>query len=57
MKSIFDVLKQADEDGYSTVNIMVGSDRQPEFEKLANKYNGELYDFEKINVISAGKRS
>ena len=56
MKSIFDVLKQADEDGYSTVNIMVGSDRQPEFEKLANKYNGELYDFEKINVISAGER-
>jgi hypothetical protein len=56
MKSIFDVLKRADEDGYSTVNIMVGSDRQSEFEKLANKYNGELYDFETINVVSAGER-
>ena len=56
MKSIFDVLKRAEEDGYSSVNIMVGSDRQPEFDKLANKYNGELYNFEKINVISAGER-
>ena len=56
MKTIFNVLKKANEDGYSSINIMVGADRQPEFEKLANKYNGELYDFEDINVISAGER-
>ena len=56
MKSIFDVLKKADEDGYSSINIMVGADRQGEFEKLATKYNGELYDFDEINVISAGER-
>ena len=56
MKSIFDVLKRADEDGYSSINIMVGADRQGEFEKLATKYNGELYDFDEINVISAGER-
>ena len=56
MKTIFDVLKKANEDGYSSVNIMVGADRKSEFEKLANKYNGELYDFEDINVISAGDR-
>lgn len=56
MRSIFDVLKKANEDGYSSVNIMVGADRQGEFEKLAIKYNGELYDFDEINVISAGER-
>ena len=56
MRSIFDVLKKADEDGYSSINIMVGADRQGEFEKLATKYNGELYDFDEINVISAGER-
>ena len=56
MKSIFNVLILANEDGYKNVNIVVGSDRQAEFENLANKYNGELYDFEEIHVISAGVR-
>jgi hypothetical protein len=55
-KTIFDVLKQAHADGYSSVNIVVGSDRQAEFEKLATKYNGDLYDFADINVVSAGER-
>tara|TARA_Y100001963_G_scaffold140895_1_gene208490 strand:+ start:115 stop:1389 length:1275 start_codon:yes stop_codon:yes gene_type:complete len=56
MKTIFNVLKSANEKGYSSINIMVGADRQAEFEKLALKYNGELYDFEDINVVSAGDR-
>ena len=56
MRTIFDVLKRAHEDGHSEVNIVVGADRQAEFENLANKYNGSLYSFEKINVISAGDR-
>ena len=56
MKSIFNVLTTADEGGYRNVNIIVGSDRQAEFENLATKYNGELYDFENIRVISAGVR-
>ncbi len=56
MKTIFDVLKKANEDGYSSINIMVGADRKSEFEKLAQQYNGELYDFENINVVSAGER-
>jgi hypothetical protein len=56
MRSIFDVLTTASEDGYANVNIIVGSDRQAEFENLAQKYNGELYDFNLIRVISAGVR-
>jgi hypothetical protein len=55
-RNIFDVLKRAHEEGYSSVNIVVGSDRQAEFEKLANSYNGKLYDFGEINVVSAGER-
>ena len=56
MRSIFDVLTTASEDGYGNVNIIVGSDRQSEFENLAQKYNGELYNFDLIRVISAGVR-
>jgi len=56
MKSIFNVLTTANEQGYGSVNIIVGSDRQAEFENLATKYNGELYDFNQIRVISAGVR-
>ena len=56
MKSIFDVLTTASDDGYKSVNIIVGADRQAEFENLATKYNGDLYDFENIRVISAGVR-
>ena len=56
MKSIFNVLVTASEQGYSNVNIIVGSDRQSEFDNLAQKYNGELYDFDLIRVISAGVR-
>jgi len=56
MRSIFNVLVTANEQGYRNVNIIVGSDRQAEFENLATKYNGELYDFKEIRVISAGVR-
>ena len=56
MKTIFDVLKTADADGFKNVNIVVGADRQAEFENLATKYNGDLYNFDNIRVISAGIR-
>jgi hypothetical protein len=56
MKTIFNVLVVANEEGYSSVNIVVGSDRQAEFENLAQKYNGDLYNFDLIRVVSAGVR-
>ena len=56
VKTIFDALKLADNEGYSDVKIVVGSDRVGEFDNLAQKYNGELYDFENIETISAGER-
>ena len=41
---------------YSEVVVIVGSDRQQEFNKLLHVYNGREYDFEKIDVVSAGER-
>ena len=56
MRSIFDVLIAASQEGYKSINIVVGADRLGEFESLATKYNGNLYDFEEIKTISAGPR-
>ena len=48
--------RSANEEGYKNINIVVGADRQGEFENLAQKYNGQLYDFDLIRTISAGPR-
>ncbi len=56
MRTIFDVLSAIDNDGYSSVNIVVGGDRVSEFNSLATKYNGKLYTFDEIKVTSAGGR-
>jgi len=56
MKTIFDVLMTAQEEGYKEVTIVVGSDRLGEFKNLAQKYNGDLYDFENISVVPGGTR-
>ena len=47
--------------GYRKVNMVVGDDRVREFDILINKYNGKkarhgFYNFENVNVISAGAR-
>ena len=55
-KTIFDVLKKSNAAGARSINIVVGADRLKEFENLANKYNGQLYDYDRIRVISAGER-
>lgn len=56
LRTIFDVLTSLNEDGYTEVKIVVGGDRVAEFNSLAQKYNGKLYDFENILVVSAGDR-
>ena len=55
-KTIFDVLIACANLEYKAVTIVVGQDRLAEFQGLAQKYNGDLYDFEEIKVISAGTR-
>ena len=55
-RTIFDVLKKAHNDGYANVRIVGGGDRVKEFDKLANDYNGKLYQFDNLEVMSAGDR-
>ena len=55
-RTIFDVLKKAHSDGYAGVRLVVGRDRQKEFDKLTSTYNGKLYDFDNLEVQSAGDR-
>ena len=55
-RSIFDVLKRAHNDGYANVRIVAGQDRVKEFDKLSQSYNGALYQFDGLEVISSGDR-
>ena len=55
-RTIFDVLKKAHMDGYAGVRIIGGGDRVAEFEKLSGNYNGKLYQFDNLEVLSAGDR-
>ena len=55
-KTIFDVLKMAHNDGYTNVRIIGGADRVKEFDKLSGNYNGKLYAFDNIEVVSSGDR-
>ena len=61
IRNVFDIMKRLYDEGYRNVTMVVGSDRLREFNILLNKYNGKrgkhgLYNFQKINVISAGER-
>jgi len=55
-RTIFDVLKKAHNDGYANVRIVAGQDRVKEFDKLSQNYNGQLYQFDAMEVISSGDR-
>lgn len=54
-KTIIEVMKTL-QSRYDQVTLVVGSDRVPEFETLLNKYNGKEFNFDTINVVSAGER-
>ena len=55
-RTIFDVLKKAHNDGYTNVRIVAGQDRVKEFDKLSQNYNGKLYQFDNMEVVSSGDR-
>ena len=54
--TIFDVLQKMENEGYTEVTIVVGADRLGEFRGLAQKHNGDLYNFEDITVVAGGER-
>lgn len=54
-RNILDVLKEV-ATKYDSVIIVVGEDRVDEFKELTNRYNGQEYKFDSIDVVSAGER-
>lgn len=55
-KTIFDVLAFLNQEGYTAVNIVVGSERVAEIDNLSAKQNGTSYQYNSINVVSAGPK-
>ena len=60
-RTVFDVANALHKQGYTSITMVVGSDRIREFENLLKKYNGVkarhgFYKFDEINIISAGER-
>ena len=55
-RTIFDVLKKAHADGYSSVKLVGGGDRAKLYDRLSNEYNGKLFDFDSVETINAGDR-
>ncbi len=58
---ILDIATELYKKGYSNVTFVAGSDSVREFDTILKKYNGVksrhgLYDFDSINVASAGER-
>lgn len=41
---------------YKNLVMIAGSDRVPEYKKLLDKYNGNVFNFDTIEVVSAGER-
>ena len=54
-KTIIDIAKSLT-GKYKNFVMVVGSDRVDEFEKLLNRYNGKDFNFDSIEVVSAGAR-
>ena len=55
-RTIIEIMKELERMNHSEVIMVVGSDRVQEFRALLKKYNGREYNFNKINVVSAGAR-
>lgn len=41
---------------YTNLIMVAGSDRVPEYERILNKYNGKEFNYDTIQVVSAGER-
>ena len=58
---ILDICTELYKQGYTEISMVVGSDRVREFDTIIKKYNDVksrhgYYNFEKINIVSAGER-
>lgn len=53
--TIFGIIEDLDEDKYTSVTLVVGSDRVKEFSDMFRKYS-DFDNIRQVNVISAGER-
>jgi hypothetical protein len=56
VKTIIQALQKVNAMGYTDLLYVAGSDRIADFTNLINKYNGKEYNFNNIEVVSAGQR-
>jgi hypothetical protein len=56
VKTIIQAMQHLQSQGYNEVVYIAGSDRVESFTKLLNTYNGKDYEFDNIDVVSAGER-
>lgn len=52
--NIYDILQSLHDEGYHHVIIMCGDENVQKYEKIAQKYNGSVYDFYGVEVVGAG---
>ena len=60
-KTALEISVELYDKGYTNLVMVVGSDRVKDFQTILDRYNGEdkkhgFYDFDKIEVVSAGER-
>ena len=55
-RTFMEILKNNFDKKYTDVYMIAGSDRVAEFKRLISKYNGKDYNFDTVNVVSAGER-
>ena len=55
-KTIIQVVQELEKSGYTDIILVVGSDRVSEFDRLLQKYNGKDFNFDSIEVRTAGQR-
>lgn len=60
-RTIFEIVVDLHNKGFTDVRMVVGSDRVKEFDMLIKKYNGQkgrhgFYKFNSIQIVSAGER-
>jgi hypothetical protein len=55
-RTIIEVAKELEKQGFTNLIVVVGSDRVNEFKSLLQKYNGKDYTFDEIQIESAGER-
>jgi hypothetical protein len=52
--NIYDILTSLHDEGYHHVVIVCGDENVQKYEKIAQKYNGTVYDFYGVEVVGAG---